>query len=231
MIISSRIVKLSSVPAIELANVFRDIKDFVEGANGEQIRAVPGTFAELSHVYTSKLIQERCPIQGVGVLSKAISKVQIHPSQLTSIHSDLCQLALLSKCIKPAIAVLDQNISDISKESNQYDVKYFLSYYYYGGMIYTLVKNYDRALYMFEVALTTQSMAVSSIMVECYKKYLLVSLIIHGEIAPLPKYAPGIISRYIKPVCTAYLDLVTAYGTYSPDELQVNMSNPPVDGH
>lgn len=61
--------------------------------------------------------------------------------------------------------------------------------------MYTLMKNYDRALYMYEVALTTQSLAVSSIMVECYKKYLLVSLILHGKILPLPKYAPSVISR------------------------------------
>ena len=134
----------------------------------------------------------------MGVSSTSSNQLvhpQIHSAQLTSIHSDLCQVALLSKCIKPVLTFLDEDISDISKESNQFDVKYFLSYYYYGGMIYTLMKNYDRALYMYEIALTTQSLAVSSIMVECYKKYLLVSLILHGKILPLPKYAPSVISR------------------------------------
>lgn len=186
---------MNTVPSIELVAVFRDIKDFVIGSNGEQIRVVPGTMAELCHIFTNKVIQERCPFFGIDILAKAITKAQIHPNQLTSIHSDLCQLSLLAKCIKPCIKFLDADISDISKESGTFDVKFFLQFYYYGGMIYTLDKNYDRALYMYEVALTTQSLAVSSIMIEVYKKYLLVSLILHGKLQPLPKYSPGIISR------------------------------------
>jgi len=68
------------------------------------------------------------------------------------------------------------------------DVKYFLSYYYYGGNIYTAMKRYSEALYMYEVVVTTPARAVSIIMLEAYKKYILVSLIIHGKVAPLPKY-------------------------------------------
>ena len=44
------------------------------------------------------------------------------------------------------------------------------------------VKNFERALYSFEVALTTPSSAVSHIMLESYKKYILVSLILHGKV-------------------------------------------------
>lgn len=43
-------------------------------------------------------------------------------------------------------------------------------------------KNFERALYSFEVALTTPSSAVSHIMLESYKKYILVSLILHGKV-------------------------------------------------
>jgi hypothetical protein len=48
-------------------------------------------------------------------------------------------------------------------------------------MIYAALKNYDRALYFFEVAITTPALAVSHIMLEAYKKYILVSLILHGK--------------------------------------------------
>lgn len=50
-------------------------------------------------------------------------------------------------------------------------------------MIYTALKNYDRALYFYEVAITTPSMAVSHIMLEAYKKYIMVSLILHGKVS------------------------------------------------
>jgi len=35
-------------------------------------------------------------------------------------------------------------------QSGQYDAKYFLLYYYYGGMIYAALKNYERAVFFFE---------------------------------------------------------------------------------
>lgn len=68
-----------------------------------------------------------------------------------------------------------------------HDAKYFLLYYYYGGMIYTAVKNYDRALYFFEVAVSTPAMAMSHIMLEAYKKFILVSLIINGKVSAYPE--------------------------------------------
>lgn len=49
-------------------------------------------------------------------------------------------------------------------------------------MIYAAVKNYDRALYMFEVVISTPALAVSHIMLEAYKKYILISLILHGKV-------------------------------------------------
>lgn len=49
-------------------------------------------------------------------------------------------------------------------------------------MIYTAMKNYDRALYFFEVVVTVPAMVVSHIMLEAYKKYILVSFILHGKV-------------------------------------------------
>lgn len=65
------------------------------------------------------------------------------------------------------------------------DSKYFLLYYYYGGMIYTSLKNFDRALYFFEVVVTVPAMVVSHIMLEAYKKYILISLILFGKVSIL----------------------------------------------
>lgn len=49
-------------------------------------------------------------------------------------------------------------------------------------MIYLAVRNLDRALYFLEVAITTPAHAVSHIMLESYKKYILVSLLLHGKV-------------------------------------------------
>ena len=76
-------------------------------------------------------------------------------------------------------------------QGGQFDAKHFLLYYYYGGMIYAALKNYDRALYFFEVAITTPAMAVSHIMLEAYKKYILISLILHGKVSFIIYYIQG----------------------------------------
>lgn len=170
-------------------------------------------------MYTQGLVESRQPIKGIALICKAITKIQLHNAQLTSIHADLCQLCLLAKNVKPALQFLDIDITDISREGGHYDVKYFLLYYYYGGMIYASVKNYERALYFFEAALTTHSMAVSHIMLEAYKKYVLISLIMYGKVPNLPKYTPQIVSRFIKPYSQPYLDIVSAYNTNNPDDL------------
>ena len=68
------------------------------------------------------------------------------------------------------------------QQGSQAEAKYFLLYFYYGAMIYTALKKFERALYFLEVVITTPAMAVSHIMLEAYKKYILVSLILHGKV-------------------------------------------------
>ena len=42
-------------------------------------------------------------------------------------------------------------MSTIALQGGHYEAKDFLLYYYYGGMIYTALKDYEKALYMFEI--------------------------------------------------------------------------------
>ncbi|TKS90152.1 COP9 signalosome complex subunit 3 [Collichthys lucidus] len=140
--------------------------------------------------------------------------------QLTNALVERKQLCLLAKCFKPALPFLELDMMDICKENGAYDAKHFLCYYYYGGMIYTGLKNFERALYFYEQAITTPAMAVSHIMLEAYKKYILVSLILHGKMQPLPKYTSQIVGRFIKPLSNAYHELAQIYATNNPAELR-----------
>lgn len=135
-------------------------------------------------------------------MGQAIEKLRGFDSQLTAIHADLCLLSLSAKMFKPALKLLDIDITGIHStevrflraifkvlnrnlsplKDGNHDAKYFLLYYYYGGMIYTAMKNYERALYFFEVAVSTPALAMSHIMLESYKKYILISLILHGKV-------------------------------------------------
>lgn len=54
-------------------------------------------------------------------------------------------------------------------------------------------------------------MAISAIQVEAYKKYVLVSLLVHGKLRTLPKYTSHVIDRYIRNITGLYNELATAY--------------------
>jgi len=208
----------------DLESTYVEIEEFITNCNAEQVRLASEIFAELCHDYTESLIHSKQLFRGIVHLQTAITKVQANPLQLTSIHSDLCQLCLVAKCVKPAIQFLDVDFTDISKENKSFDVRYFLQYYYYGGMIYASLKQYERALYFFEVAITTPSNAISMIVVESYKKYILISLILHGKLKNLPKYTSQIITRMLKQMIPHYTELVSAYSTFSIHKINLVIS-------
>ncbi|XP_061425677.1 COP9 signalosome complex subunit 3 isoform X2 [Lethenteron reissneri] len=209
---------MPNVPDFE--TLFSQVQLFIGACNGEHIRFATDSFAGLCHMLTNALVERKQALRGISILRQAIDKMQMSATQLTSIHADLCQLCLLAKCFKPALPYLDTDMMDICKENGAFDAKHFLCYYYYGGMIYTGLKNFDRALYFYEQAITTPAMAVSHIMLESYKKYIVVSLILHGKVLALPKYTSQIVGRFIKPLSSAYHELAQAYATNNPSELR-----------
>jgi len=91
-------------------------------------------------------------------------------------------------------------------------------------MIFTALKKYERALYYYESCVTIPTLAVSHIMLEAYKKFLLVSLIVHGDktkdMTSLPKYTSPVINKYLKPLCASYQELVAAYYSNQTTELE-----------
>uniref|UniRef100_A0A8D2B0H2 COP9 signalosome complex subunit 3 n=1 Tax=Sciurus vulgaris TaxID=55149 RepID=A0A8D2B0H2_SCIVU len=209
---------MPSVPDFE--TLFSQVQLFISTCNGEHIRYATDTFAGLCHQLTNALVERKQPLRGIGILKQAIDKMQMNTNQLTSIHADLCQLCLLAKCFKPALPYLDVDMMDICKENGAYDAKHFLCYYYYGGMIYTGLKNFERALYFYEQAITTPAMAVSHIMLESYKKYILVSLILLGKVQQLPKYTSQIVGRFIKTFLLSLQDMASRVQLSGPQEAE-----------
>lgn len=208
-----------SLPSPAQDNRLTQAQEFINGCNGEQVRLAPDSFAELCHMVTALLVEQKQALRGITLMTKAIKKIQLFDSQLTSVHADLCQLCLLAKCFKPALEILEIDITAISQEGGQMDAKYFLLYYYYGGMIYLAVRNLERSLYCFEVAVTTPALAVSHIMLEAYKKYILVSLLLNGKVQNIPKYASQVVTRFIKPLSQPYHELANAFCSNSSTEL------------
>ena len=75
--------------------------------------------------------------------------------------------------------------------------------------------------------MTTPAVAVSHIMLEAFKKYLLVGLLQPGhrtkETQVLPKYTSSIVGKYLKPLSQHYQAVVAAYQANNKEELQVRI--------
>jgi len=71
---------------------------------------------------------------------------------------------------------------------------------------------------------TCPTAAVSHIMLEAYKKYQLVALIVHGDkpkdSVSLPKFTSPIVNKFLKPLCSAYTEIVNAFYLNSAHELR-----------
>lgn len=75
------------------------------------------------------------------------------------------------------------------------DGKVLLLYFYYGGMIYTALRKYKEALFFLEACLRVPTCTLSYIMLEAYKKFVLLSLYHYGEVPQPPKCALQTVNR------------------------------------
>jgi len=125
------------------------------------------------------------------------------------------QMCILGKNYKAAKSVLDNFVSDVDPDTSGIESVHTRLYFYYGGIAYVGLKEFSKALEFFEIVISAPAFVPSAIMAEAYKKYILVSLIHRGELAPLPRYTNTQIIRMFKQVCTAYEDFQNSFATRS----------------
>lgn len=181
-------------------------------------------FVQFCHILTESLVKSKRSVSGIIAISNAIVKLQNHTTHLTPIHSDFCYLCLDAKCLNPALEFLEIDYTDIwrTMENNDYDVKRVLSYFYYGGLIYAALKNFERASYFFEVVLTMPANVMSPIMQEAYKKQIIITLLLNGKLPEnmLPKYTSSCVLRLKKQVGQSYLKLANDYSSLNFDKIR-----------
>lgn len=82
----------------------------------------------MCHLYTSLIVKLNIPpVVGIKVVGTAIEKVRTSESQLTPLHADLCLLSLRAKYFKPALTILDVDITNIATtDVSNKSLKHFL---------------------------------------------------------------------------------------------------------
>jgi COP9 signalosome complex subunit 3 len=169
-------------------NVMQRIAVFLQTFDPKQVRAAPAEFHDL--VFDFAAICDRnlqMPMFALASLKMAIHRYAKSLSHLTSIHYIFVKQCLLAKCFDEALGILDIPIDDLDLGTHLI-YQHYLQYYYYGCMIYISLKNFQSAYDFAKIAITAPGSACSAIQLESYKKYILLSLILHGKVGKFPSY-------------------------------------------
>jgi len=171
-------------------------------------------FSELSHRYTEVLLETESAVRGVYALKTAVAKIGgTSPHILTPVHSDFALIALKAKHYDVAAKVLSIPIFEVDSK-NGLNAQDYLQFHYYAGMIFIGVKEFEKALESFQMTLIIESQVLSAIQIAAYKKYILVSVLVHGEVLEITERLSNTLPFVIKNcrrLANPYIELSRAF--------------------
>ncbi|XP_042463914.1 COP9 signalosome complex subunit 3-like isoform X3 [Zingiber officinale] len=203
-----------SISGEEASGFLLTVVEFINSCSAEQIQLAPEKFISVCKSFKDQVMQLGVPMQGIAPLWMAVRKLQTSTEQLTTLHSDYLLLCLLAKCYKAGLSILDDDIFEVDHPRD-----HFL-YCYYGGMINIGLKRFEKALACLHNVVTAPMTTLNAICVEAYKKYILVSLILNGQVPSFPKYTSSAAHRNLKNYTQPYVDLANFYASGKFSELE-----------
>ena len=171
------------------------------------------TVAQVVQRYTQVCLENNLSMKALKYVLVGIERFRLNSEYLTPLHQSYLCLALKAKNYKAGYDLIETRIFDIDPSITGLTPRDMLLYYYYGGMVYIGVKQYTKALDFFNNALTVPAYALSAIMVECFKKFVLVSLLVHGKYLGISKNATQLVHRHMKTFCSQYVDFANAFAS------------------
>ncbi|MBA0856716.1 hypothetical protein Goshw_002002 [Gossypium schwendimanii] len=197
------------------------IARFITSCIAEQIRLAPDKFITVCKRFKDQVLLLEEPLRGVAPMLTAIRKLQPSSEHLTALHPEFLLLCLLSRCYKAGLSILEEDVFEVDQPRDL-----FLFCYY--GLVASQTGNDKHwkkvvpesigastqcmLLLYTSVVVTAPMSTVNAIAVEAFKKYILVSLIHHGQSPTnLPKYASSVAQRNLKNLCQPYIELANSY--------------------
>lgn len=182
------------------STTFSFISNYLNVSDAEQAKKASLPYITVCKNFASMAIENgaQCMMRSLRPLQRAVEKLRPTPEILTPVHAEFIRVCLKAKAYHLALPLLDQPIYDIGVKSSWLTAEEFLCYFYYGALIRIGVKDFTGAIQLLLVVLTCPSSCLSAIQADAYKKYVLVSLKVNGELPTLPLYTSHIIQRYAK---------------------------------
>jgi len=183
-----------------------------------QIRLDAKKFGLVCRKMTEVLVESKEAIRAIRPLQTAIARLDAK-DHLTPQHAQLALACISAKTYKTALPYLDSFVYQLDPATTGVRAEDTRLYFYYGAVCYIGLKKWDKAIEFFETVISAPAMVASAIMVEAYKKYVLVCLIAKGEVPSLPRSTAQSVLRTVKQLSGPYEELSTAYSTHSHEDL------------
>eukprot|EP00357_Protocruzia_adherens_P017490 CAMPEP_0115005668 /NCGR_PEP_ID=MMETSP0216-20121206/20021_1 /TAXON_ID=223996 /ORGANISM="Protocruzia adherens, Strain Boccale" /LENGTH=428 /DNA_ID=CAMNT_0002372063 /DNA_START=42 /DNA_END=1328 /DNA_ORIENTATION=+ len=194
-------------------NFLHNFELFCVHFSRDQVVHCQNKFYKMLRSVSEWLLNAKMPQRGIRSFVYAIRGLA-EEGEVTPAHQDLAKLALKSKCYGMVRSVINQNQYTVNVSNTGIKPVDMLLYNYYRGMLFIGLKEYGKALNSFLISITTPSKVLHAAAIEAYKKYLLVSLKLHGKVIPLPSYTPPLVNKFVKKLTTPYQDLANAFSKY-----------------
>eukprot|EP00672_Neobodo_designis_P023580 CAMPEP_0174832510 /NCGR_PEP_ID=MMETSP1114-20130205/3711_1 /TAXON_ID=312471 /ORGANISM="Neobodo designis, Strain CCAP 1951/1" /LENGTH=438 /DNA_ID=CAMNT_0016066369 /DNA_START=48 /DNA_END=1364 /DNA_ORIENTATION=+ len=167
-------------------------------------------FRSLMHGYLSIARQRRSFRHAMGVLRTAISVFQPMPDHLTPFHAAYVQLCLLSENPRAALPLLEVPVFEVDPATTGSKAVDFMAYFYYGGVVFTALRDIPRARVWFRNVLAAPAAALSQCMLLAFKCLTLLNVVAEPKPIVLPPHLEHRIERSLRALAKPYTDLATA---------------------
>ncbi|KAJ5509129.1 hypothetical protein N7527_011272 [Penicillium freii] len=180
------------------------------------------------------------PLLGATLVKGAMLRLDPSCAVFTSSHLLLVRLCLQAKAYSCALPVLNKQIchfpisqgrpssdpsvlcadhssgvsfmTEASGVSAKLSYRDYLQYFLYGGMVYMALKEWRNALHFLGIVISTPgASSVSLIMVEAYKKWVLVGLLENGRLCPPPSITTPHVVKVYQSLARPYIILAHAF--------------------
>ncbi|CAI7660520.1 unnamed protein product [Penicillium discolor] len=213
---------------------------FLASFDGVQVRYAGREWRLLVELVGQVSQAASMPLLGATLVKDAMLRLDPSCAVFTSTHLLLVQLCLQAKAYSCALPVLSKQIchfpislgrpssdpsvlcadhsssvsfmTEASGISSKLSYRDYLQYFLYGGMVYMALKQWRNALHFLGIVISTPSTnSVSLIMVEAYKKWVLVGLLEKGKFCPPPSITTPHVVKVYQSLARPYVILAHAF--------------------
>ena len=187
------------------------VEALIAKGNYKQLRGrekVMGKWRDAIRRYTKAVREAKAYRRGMKHLAEAIKYFKPTEEHLSPAHAGFVQLALKGNNPKVALPLLAKPIYNIDPSETGVDALDYMSYYYYGALVYCAYHKWNDALRFFENCLNVPAVAPSLVMLEAFKVALLVGVIANGRAFQLPRGVSHSNEKLLRSLAEPYVDVV-----------------------